>query len=87
MIWLFVATWINGQDPRDYKLQTKIGPFDTVIECYAAGALVGNNIQSKDQITNFLGACTNGSTPKFMDMKSMWDMTREVTGCDWRGCK
>ena len=80
MIWLFMAVWLNGHSPSDYKLVAKIGPFDTYEQCWSAGALSANAIQSKDEISNALGACKKEwpligvLSPGFLDFKSMWGM-------------
>lgn len=71
--WLFMAVWVS--DPKDYKLVAKLGPFDSAQQCWSMGALVADNIQGKDSVSNALGACMTGdSTPTLMDMKSMWGM-------------
>jgi hypothetical protein len=81
MIWLFMAVWINGHSPSDYKMVAKIGPFDDYKTCYSAGALSANVIQSKDEVSNALGACISAvpiihtvRDPRFLDFKPMWDM-------------
>ena len=79
-IWLFMAIWTNGHSPLDYKLVSKIGPFQTYEQCWGAGVLLANEIQSKDDVSNALGACERKWNPDFVDFKSMWDMV-----CAFRG--
>jgi hypothetical protein len=81
MIWLFMAVWMNGQDPSSYKIVARAGPFQSTEQCYAAGALGANAIQSQDDISNALGACIGElpiihyvRNPTISDMKMMWDM-------------
>lgn len=81
MIWLFMAVWMNGHKPSEYKIVAKVGPFETYQACYSAGALSANAIQSKDDVSNALGACKKEwplvhtvSDPSFLDFKTMWDM-------------
>lgn len=73
MIWLYMAVWMTGQSPRDYKVVAKTGPFETMRQCWTAGALSASAIQSKDNVSNALGACQTAD-PSFLDMKSMWGM-------------
>jgi hypothetical protein len=74
MFWLFMAVWLNGHDPKDYKMVAKIGPFQTEEECWGIGVLSANEIQSKDDVSNALGACLKSGDPSFLDFKPMWDM-------------
>lgn len=73
MLYLYIAVWLTGTPPKDYKLVTKVGPFETAQQCYAMGALLASDIQSKDEISNALGSCKD-KEPTFLDMKSMWGM-------------
>lgn len=81
MIWLFMAVWMNGHSPSDYKIVAKIGPFETMEQCYSAGALSADVIQNKDAVSNAIGACKKSLPilgtvfePSFLDMHGMWDM-------------
>ena len=74
MIWLFMAVWLNGREPSEYKLVAKIGPFEKTDQCWATGALLANETQSKDDVSNAIGACVTNDKPTFVDFKSMWSM-------------
>lgn len=81
MFWLFMAVWLDGHPPHDYKIVAKTGPFETYNQCWAAGSLAADKIQSKDDVSNALGACKKElplvhyvAEPVFLDFKSMWDM-------------
>jgi len=94
MFWLWMAVWLNGQSPKDYKLIAKVGPFQTEEECWSAGAVSANAIQSKDDISNALGLCAAELPPaehyaQFLAMKSLWEMVCASLGkefnCSWKG--
>jgi hypothetical protein len=88
MFWLFMAIWLNGHQPSDYKVVAKIGPFDTREQCLLAGVLSADEIQSKDDVSNALGACKKAlpligvSEPSFLDFKSMCEMVCASQGKD-----
>lgn len=90
MLYLYMAIWLTGTSPQDYKFVAKVGPFESLQQCFAKGALLANEIQSKDEISNALGSCKDGE-PKFLDMKSMWEMVcaslNRDYGCWFKGGK